>query len=350
MTALHHAEGVSEAGAPGLASPEGLDEVEALMNALAFRSRPDPLCDIVREHLAGGGKRVRARLALAAAEALGVPRGDVIGWASACELLHNATLLHDDIQDGDRIRRGRPTAWSTHGVAQAMNGGDLMLMLPFLALGHTRTTDSRRWLLSAAIARAAEATVRGQACELALLGQGLVGWDSWAHAADGKTGQLLALPVEGAAILAGLDAPTAQRFGEEFARIGLLFQLQDDLLDLTDRKGRDRRGSDLYEGKVSALVVEHLALHPADALWLLALLRAPRNETPPEQVELALARFADGGAVDAVRRRIATVADAIEASPLLNAVPDLRAVARELMALIQRSADRSAAEMARSQA
>lgn len=350
MTAVQTAEDVENRSLLGLASPEGLIEVEALMVALAVGRAPDHLGDIAREHLASGGKRVRARVALAAAEALGVPRERAHGWAAAVELLHNATLVHDDIQDGDRVRRDRPTTWAAHGTAQAINTGDLMLMLPFLAIGHGRLPDNVRWSLSRALARAAEITVRGQAAELNLLSRPRVDWGGYATAVAGKTGALLGLPVEGAALIAGLDAACAARFGEEFARIGLLFQLQDDLLDMTDRKGRGLRGSDLYEGKVSALVVDHLALHPSDTLWLLGLLRAPRDATPVEDVELALARFADGGAVDAVRARIDALARTIHASPLLAAVPDLHAVARELLGLIQSSAHRSATEMARSHA
>lgn len=334
----------------GLISPDGLAETESLMAELVGGSRPSLLGDICAEHLHGGGKRVRARLALAAAESLGVARDDVIGWAAACELLHNATLVHDDIQDGDRTRRDRPTTWAQFGVAQAINAGDLMLMLPFLAIGHVRTHDMHRWSLSRILASAAERTVRGQAAELAMLGQSHFTWAAWEAAAEGKTGALIGLPVEGAAIVGGLDVGTAVRFGEAFARLGVLFQLQDDLLDLTDRKGRGLRGSDIYEGKVSALVVEHLRIHPRDTAWLVALLRAPREATPPEQVELALGRFADGGAVASVRSRLDALAEDVYTSPLLGSVPDLGAVACELIRLIHHSADRSAAEMSRSQA
>src|SRR5687767_11384745 len=98
-----------------------LPAVEALMRELMEPDAGDPAGAIAAEHVATGGKRLRARLALAAADALGARAGDAVGWAAACELLHNATLLHDDIEDGDRARRGQPTAWVRHGVAQAIN-------------------------------------------------------------------------------------------------------------------------------------------------------------------------------------------------------------------------------------
>src|SRR5215211_7540453 len=92
-----------------------LAEVETLMDRLADEAGGEPAGAMVRRHLATGGKRIRARLALAAMEALDEPREAGVAWAAACELLHNATLVHDDLQDGDRVRRGRPTVWALHG-------------------------------------------------------------------------------------------------------------------------------------------------------------------------------------------------------------------------------------------
>jgi geranylgeranyl pyrophosphate synthase len=318
----------------GLRSLACMADVESLMTRLAVGTRLARSGMMVQEHLSTGGKRVRARLALAAYEAIGGPRENAVPWASACELLHNATLVHDDIQDGDTMRRDAPTTWVRHGVAQAINAGDLMLMLPYVALEQLRADGETRWRLTLAAARAAEATVRGQSAEMEMLSARRIAWDDWLRAVEGKTGAFLGLPVEGAALLAGLDQRTASRFGQEFAQLGVLFQLQDDLIDLTDAKGRGRRGSDLYEGKVSALVVEHLALWPDEAPWLLELLETPRDATPPEQVERAMHRFYEGGAVNAVKARAARYADAVHQSPLLRAVPDLHAVARELVALM----------------
>ncbi|MEC8424852.1 MAG: polyprenyl synthetase family protein, partial [Myxococcota bacterium] len=138
------------------------------MRRLAAGHRLDRAGVMVQEHLGTGGKRLRARLALAAATALGVGPG-ARAWAEAVELLHNATLIHDDIQDGDRVRRGQPTTWVRHGVAQAINAGDLMLMLPFLAISRGDVPVPVQAALSACLAEQAAATVRGQTDELHLL-------------------------------------------------------------------------------------------------------------------------------------------------------------------------------------
>ena len=94
----------------------------------------DPAAAIAGEHLSTGGKRLRARLAMETGVRLGAEGKEILPWAAACELLHNATLVHDDLQDGDRVRRGQPTMWVKHGPAQAINAGDLMWVAPYLAL------------------------------------------------------------------------------------------------------------------------------------------------------------------------------------------------------------------------
>lgn len=318
-------------GGGGLRGDACLAEVEALMHTLAGPAAGDLAAAMVRGHLDTGGKRLRARLALAALEALGGPRRSGIAWAAACELLHNATLVHDDLQDGDLCRRGHPTTWAVHGAAQAINAGDLLLMLPFLALEHLPALPERRWALAAATARQAATTVRGQTTELALSARRAATWTEYRAAVEGKTGALFGLPVEGAAILAGMDATGAAALAAPFRGIGVLFQLQDDVLDLYGEKGRERPGSDLREGKVSALVVEHLALHPGDGAWLCALLALPRAETPDDEVHRAMERFRAGGTLERVLARIDREARAVAHAPALAGEPALRALADELV-------------------
>lgn len=313
----------------GLNNTEQMPRVEALMVRLSGDG--DAAGAMVRGHLATGGKRLRARLALAALDVLGVGRERGIGWAAACELLHNATLVHDDLQDGDRTRRGHPTVWAQHGEAQAVNVGDLLLMLPFLALEHAETSPAVRWLLARALAEHAAAVARGQVEELQLAGVKKVGWQGYRRAVAGKTSALFELPVEGAALLAGRSERDAHDLAEAFCHLGVLFQLQDDVLDLYGDKGRERPGSDLREGKISALVVEHLALHPGDSGWLRQLLAAPRDATPDHEVDAAITRFREGGALAAVLRRIEQEAEAALGCSGLPQEPGLRDLAAELV-------------------
>lgn len=307
-----------------------LGEVERVMAGLAAGDRIERTGVMVQEHLNTGGKRLRARLALTATAALGGERAQAVGWAAAVELLHNATLIHDDIQDGDRMRRGQPTTWVRHGTAQAINAGDLLLMLPFLALSRAQTPDAVRWHLSRTLADQAARTVRGQVEELDMLPGRHLGSAAYLRAVTSKTGGLFALPVEGAALIAGWEPEEAAELAAEFLTLGVLFQLQDDVLDLYGDKGREAPGSDLREGKVSALVVEHLDRCPADRDWLLVLLETPRAETPDADVAAAITRFRESGALDAVLGRIRELEASLRGSALLRRTPLLHRVALEI--------------------
>jgi geranylgeranyl diphosphate synthase type I len=319
-------------------SPKGcwhdgdLPLVEELLLDLATGVRFDKLGVIAREHLATGGKRLRARLALATMQALGAPRVEAVPWAAAAEMLHNATLVHDDVQDGDAVRRGVPSVWARHGVNQAINVGDLMLMLPFRALERLEAHPARCWALSRMLSRCAEEVVRGQAAELDLLPRQRFEWDAYRDAVEGKTAALFSLPVYGSAILAGLSHDEADALASELRPIGLLFQIADDVLDLYGDKGREAPGADLREGKVSALVVEHLSLHPGERDDLIALLETPRDETPAREVHRMIRRFQEGGALAAVWNRMGAIEERVHDSAVLARVPKLHASAFDLVA------------------
>ena len=308
---------------------ELMTRVESRMSELAGDRLDDPGARMLREHLDTGGKRLRPRLALAACQALGGRAEDAVDWAAAVELLHNASLIHDDIQDGDRERRGAPTVWARHGAAQAINAGDLLLMLPFLAL-RSYPAETQAALVQV-LARYAESTARGQIRELALAGSAGHGWGDYFTAVSGKTGTLFGLPVRGAAVLAGLEPVAAADLARTFASIGVLYQLQDDLLDLFEVKGRGSKGSDIYEGRLTAVILTHLDLHPEDADGLLAILTKPRALTTSEEVASVVDRFIEGGAAQQLLQRIDLLASELLASEALSVSPDIRGVAEELV-------------------
>ena len=313
-----------------LRAPPGLERVEAAMRQLA-QTYSTHASTMVLEHLDTGGKRLRARLALAATTALGGSVESGVWWAAAVELLHNATLIHDDIQDGDRTRRGRPTVWSQHGVPQAMNAGDLMLMLPYLAV--SRIADPVVGSLSQAVAEHAIRTVCGQVDEIDLPQHEALSFAAYRHAIAGKTGALLGLPIYGAALLAGRSRGQARRLSDAFCELGVMFQLQDDVLDLYGDKGRDVIGSDLYEGKISALVIAHLERRPHDKAWLLGLLHTPRERTDPAEVLHAIDAFKDSGALDDTLGRIDRIAAATRDDGALCEEPALQVIAEGLVEL-----------------
>lgn len=307
-----------------------LESVKALMLQLAAGERFERLGAIVQEHLLTGGKRFRARLALAAASAFRVPADSTLAWAAACELIHNASLIHDDLQDRDHYRRGRFSVWVRHGEAQAINAGDLLLMLPYIAVDHLDVPATLKWELTRALARRAEDTVRGQSLEMTLLASQRFDWESYDRATIGKTSALMTLPVHGAALLGEESPADAEKLADCFQDLGLIFQMQNDVVDLFGDCGRERPGADLREGRVSALVVQHLTEHDDDAPWLRQILGKPRDATTDGDVGRVADRFQSGGTLHGVLDRIETVrARFLDHGPL-TARPALAEVATRM--------------------
>ena len=319
-----------------ISSRSYLDSVESIMMRLARGERSEHAGAMVTEHLETGGKRLRARLALSATSALNGDVDSAVHWAAAVELLHNATLIHDDIQDGDRVRRGKPTTWVNHGTAQAINAGDLMLMLPFLALSHMNSSENVRWKLSKKLAEQAAKTVRGQVEELDIVNDRNLTRDRYFRSVRGKTGGFFSLPIEGAALIAGLDEQEASQIGSCFLDLGVMFQLQDDVLDLYGDKGRKQKGADIYEGKPSILVFHHLNIHPEDHDYVWGILSKERDETTEEEVLELIQRFRSSGALEAALQDISRLRISLMDNPVIHAYPNLRYLLQNMIQLILR--------------
>jgi len=280
------------------------------------------------EQLNSGGRRLRARLALSASEVFGVDEASAVTWAACVELLHNATLVHDDIQDADRLRRGQATVWARYGVPQAINVGDFLLVLPYVALREIRA--EHRGALALLLGETSTRVVRGQVYDLALLDSGRLDPQEYYAAVRGKTGALFELPVSGAALLGNLGPERVARYGELFSSLGLLFQMQDDIVDLYGDKGKDGPGADVREGKVSALIVELIAARPGLRSRVLQVLRKTREETTPLDVEWIAQVCRESGTLMRVLEQMQAIADHALAS-VARTDPSLRALVSELI-------------------
>jgi len=300
--------------------------VETLMTRIVNEHVHGPLRTMVLEHLKTGGKFIRAQIALRAAMALDLDPRDSVNVAAACELLHNATLVHDDLQDGDTVRRGRPTVWVKHGMAQAVNVGDVLLMLATLALENSPINPNIRWHLAAAMTRRAAETASGQALELVLLERGWMGRDTYLRAARGKTGPFFALPIAAAVLCAGHPPEHARLLGDATLALGGLYQVCDDILDLYGNKGRGAVGNDIREGKVSALTVAHLEARPEDEPMLIETLLRSREETSDAEVHDWARRFKEEGALSGAQKLANQLLAQVDCEPALINESDLHAL------------------------
>jgi geranylgeranyl diphosphate synthase type I len=239
--------------------------------------RPQRLHDATMWYPEAGGKRLRPIMALLACEAAGGTAEDALPVALAVELVHNFSLVHDDIMDRDATRRGRATVHTKWDEATAILAGDVLFARAFEVLGRIPDPAAHQEasrLLSTAIRRLCE----GQAMDVAFETEPDVTVAAYLDMIRGKTAILFAAACHGGALCSGWpdrrdersSSPAARRrasrahidaldrFGESF---GMAFQIADDLLDVTAETAKMGKpwGSDVRAGKRTILVLEALA-------------------------------------------------------------------------------------------
>lgn len=246
------------------AADDLLDEVEKAMRRLVTRGEPSgggtpsDSAQAAVGHLAAGGQRVRARLALGAGVALDLAPQDAIALAATAELLHNASLVHDDLQDRENFRRGNQTVWAAYGDEVAICTGDLLLSAAYGALAAISDSRLLPELIALVHARTALA-VRGQCAEFSVREKQVSDMAVYEGIAVGKSGALLSLPLE--LVLMASDKKEwmdeARRAAEA---LGIGYQIMDDMEDVES----DAAGDDGPRA-VNALLVLKAAGHGLNA-------------------------------------------------------------------------------------
>ena len=265
----------------------------------------EPLADYPRR----AGKMMRPSICIATARAFGASQADAVRSAAAIELLHNAMLVHDDIQDGSEFRRGRPTLHMLHGVPLAINAGDALFLLSLRPL--LDNVGIFGSLLGLRILREMETvawhSLEGQAIELGWIRENVLDLQDadYLNMVLKKTCWLATIHPSRIGALIGsrgtIDPEPFIRFG---FFLGAAFQIQDDLLNIAPdaRYGKELNG-DLMEGKRSLLLIDayRRASFPERAR-MTRLFRAPRKQRKAEDVAWVLSLIAERGSVDYVRQ------------------------------------------------
>jgi geranylgeranyl pyrophosphate synthase len=277
--------------------------VEEVLRAEAAWA-PGPLGEHARATIEAGGKRLRPMLVfLAAGEATGDEEA-LVRAAASVELVHAATLVHDDVLDNAALRRGRPTVFAVVGREMATAVGDLLFARAFAVLVRNRRVDQIRSLSAASSALAA-----GELLQREDAWRADVPVERYLRRCELKTARLFQSACE-------LGDPELAGFGR---RIGLAFQLLDDVLDVTgppERTGKPR-GTDLLDGTVT---LPYLLARERDPS-----LPAPRDITPGD-ADAVCDRIAATGALAEVRARALEMVAEAKAS-LPRPVPALELVA-----------------------
>ena len=262
-------------------------QIRVMMGEVVHSSSEDNslIREMVDYHLETGGKRLRAILPLLTAEALGGDLRRMLPFAAACEMLHNASLVHDDIQDGDTVRRGQPTVWKRFSRAQAINLGDAMIGYTMLLMQRLEVRAALRELATRRVLLEMLRVIEGQIQDVDLKKRGSVSVADYLKMVEGKTARLFALPMSGAALLCGASSGVESGLAESARQIGVLFQIQDDVVDLFGQKQRAGAKSDIREGSANFLVAHCLmSAAPREARWLQTILEKPRDDTSNEEI------------------------------------------------------------------
>ncbi len=292
-----------------------LELIERRLGHVLDRHRgSSPIYDMIRYHFGyeGGslgrtGKRLRPLLLLRVALEEGGTTEAALDAAAAIEILHNYSLVHDDIEDGDEVRHGRPTVWACHGIAHGINAGDALCAMSYLALlaNEDGLPADRLARMTKVLHEANLAMCEGQGLDIAFESLPHVTLEQYFEMIAGKTAALFAASCELGALAAGVDPARARAYAALGRAYGRAFQIRDDVLGTwgaTEVTGKPS-GADIARRKWSFPVV-----------WAL-------SEPPGADHRIVEEAYARGGTLDP--QTVSTVVEALERLGARNAADRL---------------------------
>lgn len=253
------------------------------------------------------GKRIRPTLCLLACEAAGGDPADAMPMAASIELLHNFTLIHDDIQDHSPLRRHRPTAWSIWGVAQAINAGDAMFAVSHLTLLRSALVGVPADVVLALAQDLHDTTLRiveGQVLDLGFESRTDVSAEEYTQMIGGKSAAICRCACWSGATIAGATADQAQIIGDAGYALGIGFQLRDDILGIwgaTAETGKAHADDIRRRKKSLPIVLLHDRASVAHRNEISELYALP--EIPPDGVQHVLGLLGEYEIESAVQTR-----------------------------------------------
>ena len=280
-------------------------EIEAYLGEQVAEGNHPEVLKAIAYYPMAGGKRLRPVLTMAVAEAVSEGAGRrALPFGCALELVHNFTLVHDDLMDEDSVRRGRPTQHTVWDVPTAINTGDIIFALGFEVMTRTDADDATVRKLVSEASRTVFEIGEGQQWDMDFekAGPGEVSEADYLRMNEFKTGRLFEMAAKGGARVAGADEELAQEMGLFAREMGIGFQIWDDYLDVyadQAKLGKDV-GSDIRNGKHTLMAIRTLAAAgPEDkAVFLKAF---GSTEASAEEVGAAIGVMESTGAVASSR-------------------------------------------------
>ena len=244
-------------------SPQHRDEQDQVQNFILQRlpESGQPLAAAAAHHFANPGKMLRAKMVMRGAYLLNVDSNAAVRWAAAIELLHNASLVHDDICDGDKLRRGQQAVWAKFGRHVALTLGDWLIALSFeLAAEAAEIANTPRLLCI--LAKHMSRTTAGEAMEFEWNGN--LNWDAYLTIAADKTAPLLTAPIQGIAVMIG-DYQAEAIISRYFRDLGEAYQIANAISNYNGSDGAKLIAGDLARRAPNAVTLSFIdGLNPDD--------------------------------------------------------------------------------------
>jgi geranylgeranyl diphosphate synthase type I len=261
-------------------------------------AHPRPLYQASRHLVDAGGKRLRPAMLLLAGEAAGGEDAMLAPAAVSIELIHNFTLIHDDIMDNADVRRGRPSVHKLWGQSGAILAGDTLYSKAFQVLSMTKARPDLILGAMNMLSKTCTAICEGQWLDMEFEAKERVSEAQYMEMIEKKTGVLYGASAGMGALLAGA-APSVVAALDEFGRLtGMGFQLQDDVIDLItpEKVSGKRQGGDLIEAK-KTLIMIHAFAHDISVPVF------GKRDASAEQIQESISILEKSGSIEYARSR-----------------------------------------------
>lgn len=282
---------------------------------------PSALYESIKYHLDIGGKRFRPAMVILSHKALGGSSKDILYPAAAIELLHEFSLIHDDIMDCDEKRRGKDTVWKKYGIPFAILSGDIMYAYAYHALTLSLPKiEKNAYEIFRTFTDAIIYINEGQGLDLEFESRDDVKVDEYMEMVWKKTGALIAAAMKLGALYAHADKSICDTLWMYGKSIGPAFQIKDDLLTLVgsfDEVGKEI-GNDIKQGKKTLSVV-HALEYSKERKELLSILKKDRDSKTDEDIKRAIDIIKETGSIEFSQQKATHLAnDAKESLKILE--------------------------------
>ncbi len=281
---------------------------------------PHPLYEASRHLVDAGGKRLRPSMLLLAGEAAGGDASALAPAAVSIELIHNFTLIHDDIMDNADVRRGRPSVHKIWGQSGAILAGDTLYSKAFQVLGMTKARPELLLGAMNMLSQTCTAICEGQWLDMEFECRERVSEALYMEMIEKKTGVLYGAAACIGALLSGASPEVVSALDEFGLMTGMGFQLQDDVIDLVtpEKVSGKRQGGDLVEAKKTLIMIHAFANRVEVPVF-------GRKDASAEQIQQSIAILEKSGSIEYARSRAEEMVD--RGKRALEVLPESRAKA-----------------------